>query len=270
MASQDDVQLTQSLLSLVPVVGGALGSLVPYFMSEDTSAEMKKLKMQRPAESYKQEALAKELSYMGLPGYEKYKEEISQVTPNTVSQARKVAQSPSQLIDLMSRSQTATNEALQNLQIRDTQQNVANKQNYQNVLGQLANENLGIQRENLTTDMSALQQEAQGEKDLFQGLTNALGSGINTYGMLSQLGYQKDLLKGYQESWGGMKTNPLTPTAPTTAPFESGLTPMQDQMSKIFGSPTPTLGGAQPNYSPMGGGTMQPWEFELYKKSMGL
>jgi hypothetical protein len=227
------------LASLIPAAINLVQGIAGKSESDKLADKERQLKLSMPPEMLKAEGMARNLSMMGLPGYEKYREDINQITPNTVSQARQVAQSPSQLIDLMSRSQTATNDALQNLQIRDTQQNIANKQNYQNFLGQKANMTLGIQGANNQTEQSANLQEAQGTKDLFQSLNSAIGSGINTYSTLSMLGYQKDYLKGLQGSWSGGKRydtgEPLSsiPSGNTAFPQQQTGLDMPNQLSKI-------------------------------------
>ena len=202
-----------SLLSLVPVVGNALSGVAGMIASNNLADKEKQLKLTMPPEMIKAEGMARELAAMGVPGYEKYKEDINQITPTTVNQAREVAQSPSQLIDLMSRSQGATNAALRDLEVRDASANVQNKQNYQNFLGQKAQMQLGIQGQNNQTDMTALRQDAQGTKDLFQSLNNAIGSGINTYSTLSMLNNQKDYLNALKRSWD-KQSLPFTQQAP--------------------------------------------------------
>ena len=213
-----------SLASMIPVVGGAVSGILGMLSSNNLADEERKLKLTMPPEMLKAEGMARELASMGLPGYEKYREDINQITPNTVNQAQQVAQSPSQLIDLMSRSHTATNQALRDLEVRDTQQNVQNKQNYHNFLGQKAQMALGIQGGNNQTELMAFQQEAQGTKDLFQSLNNAIGSGINTYATMEQLGYQKDQVQAYKDSWKLKGTSDprqqLSMVDPMT-PFES-------------------------------------------------
>jgi len=198
-----------SLVSMIPVVGNTLSGIFGMSASNRLADKESKLKLSLPPDMLKAEGIARQLAAMGMPGYEKYKEDINQITPTTVNQAREVAQSPSQLIDLMSRSQSATNSALRDLQVRDTAANVQNKQNYQNFLGQKANMQLGIQERNNQTQLGADMQQAQGTKDLFQSLNNAIGSGINTYATLSKLGYLKDYLNGMKGSWdtsgGGAK-----------------------------------------------------------------
>ena len=191
----------EEILSSLPMITNIVGGIAGKSESDKLADKERALRLTMPPEMLKAEGIARNLSQMGLPGYEKYREDIDQITPNTVSQARQVAQSPSQLVDLMSRSQTQTNEALQNLQIKDAQANIGNKQNYQNLLADKGRMALGIQGANNQTAMGADLQQAQGTKDLFQSLNNAVGSGINTYSTLSMLGYQKDYLKGLQESW---------------------------------------------------------------------
>jgi len=197
------------LLSLIPAALNLFQGIAGKSSSDKLAEEERKLKLGLPREMLQAEGIAKNLAAMGLPGYEKYREDISQITPTTVNQARQVAQSPSQLIDLMSRSQSATNSALRDLEVRDTAQNVQNKQNYQNFLGQKGQMALGIQGANNQTEQMANVQQAQGTKDLFQSLNNAIGSGINTYSTLSMLGYQKDQLDAWKKSWDKTPQQPM-------------------------------------------------------------
>lgn len=201
--------MVSALLSLIPAAIDLISGIAGQSESDKLADEERKLKLSMPAELLQQKELARQLSYMGLPGYEKYREDISQITPQTVNQARTVAQSPSQLIDLMSRSQTATNEALQNLSVLDDKARRENQLNYQNVLGDVGRTNLAIQQGNLNTDLMALQQEAQGTKDLFQSFNNAIGSGINTYAAITGLNNQEKYLKGLMDSWKN-GTNDIT------------------------------------------------------------
>jgi hypothetical protein len=199
--------MVSALLSLIPAAINLIGGIAGKSESDKLAEKQRALKLSMPPEMLKQEAMARNLSQMGLPGYERYREDIGQITPSTVNQAKQVAQSPSQLIDLMSRSQTATNEALQNLQVRDAEAKRMNQMNYQNVLGQKGQMALGIQGANLQTEMGANLQEAQGTKDLFQSLNNAVSSGINTYSTISQLNYQEEYLKLLTDSWGKTDTD---------------------------------------------------------------
>lgn len=246
-----------SLASMIPVVGGAVSGVLGMLSSNNLADEERKLKLTMPPEMLKAEGMARELASMGLPGYEKYREDINQITPTTVNQAQQVAQSPSQLIDLMSRSHTATNQALRDLEVRDTQQNVQNKQNYQNFLGQKGQMALGIQGGNNQTELMALQQEAQGTKDLFQSLNNAIGSGINTYSTLSMLDSQKKYYQGMVDSWKD-----------TSAP--QGLAPQTPGFATFEDNPTQSMYPGF-NYKPQGGQSLSITpQGTNYKGSQGL
>lgn len=213
--------MAAGLLSLIPAAINLIQGFAGKSESDKLAERERQLKLTMPPEMLRAESSARELAAMGLPGYEKYREDISQLTPATVNQAERVAQSPAQLVDLMSRSQTATNAALRDLQTRDAAANIANRQAYQNFLTQKGNMALGIQGANNQTDLMALQQKSQGTKDLFQSLNNAIGSGINTYSTLSMLQNQKDYLAALKKSWG------TTPSFLTQG--DEGLNPLNIQ-----------------------------------------
>ena len=205
----------EEILALLPMITNMVGGIAGKSESDKLAEKDRNLKMTMPPEMQQAEGIAKNLSYMGLPGKDTYEEQIKQLVPTTVNQASKVAQSPSQLVDLMSRSLTESDKALSDLAVKDAEAHIGNQQNYQNLLGQKAGMNLGIQNQNINQEMGSNLQQAQGTKDLFQSINNAIGSGINTYSTLSMLGYQKDYLGALEKSWGNNKSgtdvNSLTP-----------------------------------------------------------
>jgi hypothetical protein len=182
----------ETIISLIPMVIDLIGGLFGKSESDKTAEEISGLKASMPPEEVKAEQLAKKMSYMGLPEYEKYQEQIDQIVPKTFKQAEKAASSPSQLIQLGADALKMSNDAYNKLAVTDASARLENMRNYQGVLQHKAGMNLNIQGQNNAMDFAATQQEAQGTKDLISSITRGVGTSINTYAGMEKLDYLEE------------------------------------------------------------------------------
>lgn len=201
------------VLELVGIASQLLGGILGNEQAKDTAEEIRKQQLKMPRELQMAEAQARELSQLGMPGYETYKEQARELMPTTLNQAKDLATSPSSIIDMASKSLAATNRAYNDLAVRDAQARLGNMQNYQNVLMQKGAVQTGIDQANIQTNLAALAQEAQGTKDLWQGITNAAGSAINVAANQQTKQYQDEYLKmlsGYFNQGSGVSPQEMS------------------------------------------------------------
>lgn len=203
---------------VIDLIGGIFGKSE----SDKTAEQISSLKSTMPTEEEKAAALAERMSYMGLPGYENYQEQIDQVVPKTFREAEKVATSPSQLIQFGATALQQTNDAYNKLATSDATARIENMRNYQNVLQHKAGMALGIENQNNAIEMASINQEAQGSKDLISSVTRGVGSSINAYSTFKQLDYldeQNQRLSSFFGTGGGRAdaSANATPNAPSVS-----------------------------------------------------
>ena len=213
--------------ALLPFVMNLIGGLWGKSESDKTAEQISGLQSEMPAEALQAESLAREMSSMGLPGVETYKEQINQIVPSTLSAVKEVAQSPSQIIDLASKALTATNDAYNKLAVSDATARLSNMKNYQSVLENKANLASNIQSQNNQIQMAAIGQKAQGTSDLISGIERGVAGSISSYGQQQQNDYMKDYydkISGFFDNSSQPTTtqlNPVNNTIPKVATFES-------------------------------------------------
>jgi hypothetical protein len=220
-------------LSLIPAAINLVSGLFGKSASDKTAKQIADLKMSMPSEEIQAVELAREMSYLGMPGYEHYQQTIDEMMPKTISQAKEMNQSPSNLISLAAKTLTATDEAYNNLAVEDTKQRIANMGNYQNALMHKAGVNMNIQGANNQIKMASIEQSAQGTKDLLQSVNNAAGSAINTYGTIKSLNSQEE----YYNKLGTFFQNG---GSPSDVPAVKATPPVIDN-SKPTGSVVPFM-----------------------------
>lgn len=216
--------MVSELISLAPAAIDLIAGIFGKTESEKMADEIRKQQQQLPAQVVAAQKSAEKMSYLGMPGYETYKEQINELMPTTLNQVKEYAQSPSAVIDMASKSLAQTNRAYNDLAIKDATAKISNQRNYQDVLMQAGGMQAMIDRGNIQTNLAATAQEAQGTKDLMQGLTNAAASGINTFATVKGLNYQEQMLNQMGEYWKQTPTNAINqlvqPRVPTVAGFD--------------------------------------------------
>lgn len=212
-------EIVSGVSALASIIGGIAGKSE----SDKLADEIRKQKLSMPPEAETMLSSARDLSAMGMPGYETYKEQINELMPQTAQAARETAQSPSALIDLYAKSMAQTNKAYNELAVQDAAARRQNILNYQNVLGQVAQMRTGVAQANIQTNLSALGQEAQGTKDLISGISNAPGAFIKGYVGMTQSGAGSELEDMFSGTVGKYTTKKAyypSSNIPATATYE--------------------------------------------------
>lgn len=167
--------------------------------SDALAEKMRALKAVMPEEATKAEISARNARY-GIPGRELFEERARELMGTSLEMQKQVSQSPSAMISQAGEAMNATNRRYQDIMVADAAERRRNEQRYQDILMGKARMDLGIQGQNLELDYAALMQEAQGTKDLFTGISRGIGTGIETYGTMKEVEYQKemgDMYKGF-------------------------------------------------------------------------
>lgn len=200
------------LLALAPLAIDLIGGIFGKKGSDKLAGDIRNQKITMPEEAIRAEELARMTSFMGMPGYETYKENINQMLPKTLSQVKELATSPSSIIDLAAKGLSASNDAYNQLAVKDTEARVGNIRSYQNVLQNKAGMALGIQNENNQIQLAGDYQEAQGTKDLMGSINQGVGNSISLYGDMEKNKYLKDQNAALSEFFKPHDTPTTTPT----------------------------------------------------------
>ncbi|GEM_PF-3342134 len=228
------------LASLIPMAINLASGVFSKVASDKTASKIGDLNTTMPEQAIEAEGMAREMSYMGMPGYERYKDNVDQMMSQTISQMKDVLQSPSSMIDMASRAMSATDEAYNQLAIEDTKARLGNINNYENVLTHNAGLDVSIQGQNNQIKLASIEQSAQGTKDLLQSINTGIGAGISTYGMISSLNSQEDFLKKQATFFQqGGSVDSLTPSKPAVPTFEDSpsSSPGYEKIPQMFSSP---------------------------------
>lgn len=203
--------------SLIPMIEGLFSNDA----AGDTAAKIERQKLTVPPEMLKAVALAREQAYSNMPGYDTYKENIDELLPKVAGQAKEVSSSPSAVIGLMSKALGETNKAYQDLAIKNVGYHTSALNQYQDMLTRKSGMDLAVQQGNVNTNKEAIYQEAQGTKDLMSGINQGIGTGLNTYAMMKELGYDEEMSKWMHEYF--KQTPKATPGVVGNSPFIESL-----------------------------------------------
>jgi hypothetical protein len=182
----------ESILGLATnLVGGIIGES----SAEKTADEIRKQKIGLSRQTSSGLGVAERMAYAPMPGESEYRQQISELMPTTLNQAKDLAQSPSSIIDMASKSLAQTNKAYNELAINRANFDIGNMRNLQESYFNVGRQQNAIDMYNTQTNLAAIGQEAQGTKDLVQGMNNAGGAFIQGQSNQQMNDYMAEMLK---------------------------------------------------------------------------
>jgi hypothetical protein len=106
---------------------GLGGGVAGYFKHNDYADLIEDQELNMPGSMGSAESIYQGLASQGLPGKETIQAGIESAMPSTINTAKEVVDSPSALLDLLSRSSASTAEQTRNLGVQDAQARVGNE-----------------------------------------------------------------------------------------------------------------------------------------------
>lgn len=232
--------MISEILGLANTILGLASSANAKDESSDLADQIRKQQLKVSPSTQKATALAREMAYSGMPGYEKYQDQINSALGQNMQQVIDSAQSPSAIINYAATALQNQNRAQQELNIRNAMFEDQAKRNYQEALQRQGGQELMVNQGNIQTNLSAAAQEATGNRDFMQGVLNSVAGGVNAYSAMKGTEYQEDYLEGLKGYWnkstpesvgalGASKMNPSAAPIGTDGTFASLNTPSSPQ-----------------------------------------
>lgn len=193
---------------LPTAIQGASG-IASYFLKKEYADKLEGHKIGMPEGVAEAESVHSALAKEGLPGAEGMKSEADQVSANTLSQAKEMADSPSALMGTLAKSQAINQDAVRKINTQDAMAKIQNRQGLAQFLGRVkAPTQLNVDKYNSEIDIAADNQRLGAWGDLFQGTSNAAASYITGKGGQAQMDYLNEKTNYLKKFWdtGGDNT----------------------------------------------------------------
>ena len=149
------------------------------------------------------ESIYQNMANNGLPGKDLILQDLLGQEQNGIAQAKTVAESPSALLEAITRMNGNTQNAINSLDVKDAETRNANTNALARFLSLVeAPAENRIDQFEANKKISIAKEHMLGTKDLLGGIENGIGSALSTYGSMKKLDYlnsQNDALKKY---WG--------------------------------------------------------------------
>lgn len=151
----------------------------------------------------------------GLPGKETIEDDIQSQVARTMGLGKQVADSPSALLDLLSKSNEGATANMRQLGVQDASAQLGNRMQLAEFLSRAkAPMQAMIEDKNINLGISAERERMVGTQELLQGITQGMGGlaqGASAHMMDKNMKSQLEILKGFYGGFGGSDSSAAVP-----------------------------------------------------------
>jgi len=214
------------MLGLATGISAAAGlakGIVGMIAHNKYAKQLEEMKMKMPGAIGQAEGVYSDLAYGNMPGYDTMLGNVDSGVASTMTQVKRVATSPSALIDALIQSETSGE-----VQKRDIEtKNALYGAQQQSQLGRfLSTVKSPAQQRIIQFDIdkkiAAAKERMQGVNELMQGVSGGIGSAFSTFGQENKLGFMQDQNEMMKKYWDFQLQNLQTQLPPFNQTYAQG------------------------------------------------
>lgn len=188
---------------LLSTLVGAGSGLLANKSHRDFADYLNDQKFTMPTAMDSAESEFRNIASKGLPGKETIEDDIQSQVARSIGLGKQVADSPSALLDLLSKSNEMATSNLRQLGIQDASAQLGNRMQLAEFLSRAkAPMEAMIDDKNINLGISAERERMMGTQELIQGITGGLGGlaqGVSSHMLDKYLTDKNDILKGFYD-----------------------------------------------------------------------